>query len=849
MQTRVTRLAAPLIMMLASVGARADDSLLGMTVDVDIPPQQLETALIALSRQAGVQLQMPAEIVAGLNTSGVHGPMTLNDAFVTLLEGTALTFRSAGTKTIGIQSAHATRDQASGTGAGSAADPRMAIAQTTGVTSGTAHSSGGEQHTQLEEIIVSATRREQSIQTAPVSINAYSGEQLTKAGYVGVGQFLDAVPGVTSLAEGPGNNVVIIRNVATSTQEPGSAVTATYFDDFAIVSPLGGVPEIRLVDMERVEVLKGPQGTLFGRSAMGGIVRFISNKPDATAFAGGVNTYVSQTTDGGTNIGGHGYLNVPLGENLAARLVAYRYQNDGFIDNVELGVRNFNEEDTVGARAAVRWQPTDALTLDLTYVYQDTDAAPNWASDLHTPSGDIPFDVERRDSVGGVRMKRGFETQFVNLRVEQQFAPFTATLLATHTRAESGQMFDQREYVNITTGCACDYLEDPTDPQGVGETDILELRVVSPKERFIDYIFGFYYEDSQSEGRSLIRYFGPPQEVFGGLLTFTDGLRLVDRVSRGDAREQAVYGEAGFNFTEQTRLALGYRWSDVRDTYQDLQASGIFDFFTGAADIVGIEYATREKVGSYKIALEHRLEDGLFIYALASSGYRRGGFNSPTLISPFSTYGSDSLWNYEIGVKSTWLDGRLVTNVATYYLDFSDIQLVVQDPLTFERATRNAGKARIPGIELSLAWQATDDLALSASGAWSDPQLLEDVPGGVSGKKGDRLPGSATQSFSVSANFDRPLAHGFNLVALATYKYIGERLNDFNTTLDVALASYDMLDLRLGVRSDRGYSVALFADNVFDEATIYRIDHQGATFDVAPTSRPRTVGVNFSYDF
>lgn len=347
MQTRVTRLAAPLIMMLASAGVRADESVLSMKVDVNIPPQQLETALIALSRQAGVQLQMPTEIVAGLNTSGVRGPMTLNDAFVKLLDGTALTFRSAGTKTIGIQSVHATRDQAGATGTG---------AET---------SNGSEQHAQLEEIIVSATRREQSIQTTPVSINAYSGEQLAKAGYIGVGQFLDAVPGVTSLAEGPGNNVVIIRNVATSTQEPGAAVTATYFDDFAIVSPLGGVPEIRLVDMQRVEVLKGPQGTLFGRSAMGGIVRFISNKPDATALAGGANTYVSQTKDGGTNIGGHGYLNVPLGENLAARLVAYRYKNDGFIDNVELGIRNFNEESTDGVRAAVRWQPTGALTVDL----------------------------------------------------------------------------------------------------------------------------------------------------------------------------------------------------------------------------------------------------------------------------------------------------------------------------------------------------------------------------------------------------------------------------------------------------------------------------------------------------
>jgi len=826
MHTRLTRVTAPLIMMLAGAGAQADDSLLGKMIDADVPPQQLASALIALSRQGGVQLQMPAEIVAGLHTAGVHGAMTLNDAFARLLADTPLTFRSVGAQTIGIQMASAVRQQA-----------------------GTSAATGTEQRTQLEEIIVSATRREQSIQTAPVSVNAFSGEQLAKAGYLGVGRFLDSVPGVTSLAEGPGNNVVIIRNVATSTQEQGGAVTATYFDDFAMISPLGGVPEIRLVDMQRVEVLKGPQGTLFGRSAMGGIVRFISNKPDAAELKGGVNTYVSQTTDGGTNVGGHGYLNLPLGENLAARFVAYRYQDDGFIDNVELGIRNYNEESTVGGRAAVRWQPTDTLTLDLTYLYQHTDAAPNWVSDIHTPTGDIPYDVERRDAIGAVRMERGFENQSVNLRVEQQFEPFTATLLATHTRVEGRQVFDQREYVNLAYGCACDYLEDKDQPGAVGSTDIVELRFVSPKERFFDYIFGFYYEDSTSKERSLIRYFGPPQPVFGGLLTFTDGTRLVDRLSSGDSREQAVYGEAGLNFTGQTRAAFGYRWSDVRFGYLDRQASGIFDLFTGAADNVGIPYQTDEKVSSYKFTLEHKLNQDLFVYALASSGYRRGGFNAPTLISPFSTYGSDSLWNYEIGAKTTWLGGRLVANLAAFYLDFSDIQLVVQDPLTFERSTRNAGKARIPGVELSLSWQAGNYLTLNFNGSWSDPQLLEDVPGGVSGKKGDRLPGSATESFSLSANFDYPIGSGFDLTALAAYKYIGDRLNDFNTTLDVALPSYDMLDLRLGVRSDRGYSVTLFADNVFDEATVYRIDHQGASFDVAPTSRPRTVGVSFAYDF
>lgn len=254
-------------------------------------------------------------------------------------------------------------------------------------------------------------------------------------------------------------------------------------------------------------------------------------------------------------------------------------------------------------------------------------------------------------------------------------------------------------------------------------------------------------------------------------------------------------------------------------------------------------------MSTYKATIEHQFNDNLFGYVLASSGYRRGGFNLPTIVSSFSAYDSDSLWNYEVGLKSSWLDGRLIANVSAFYLDFKDIQLVVQDPLTFIRATQNAGKARIPGVEVSLALQPTDYVGFTFAGSWSDPELREDVPGGASGKKGDRLPGSATKSFSFSANLDRPIGNGYSLTGVATYKYVGKRFNDFNETLDVVLPSYDMLDLRAGVRSDKGYSLSIFADNVFDEAAIYRVDHQGSFFNVAPTSRPRTIGVNLTYDF
>ena len=701
---------------------------------------------------------------------------------------------------------------------------------------------------ELEEIIVSATRRDENIQTIPVSIKAFSGEQLEKSGYVSVGQFLDSVPGVTSLAAGAGQNVVIIRNVATSTQEQGGAVTATYFDDFAISSPWGGVPEIKLVDMERVEVLKGPQGTLFGRSAMGGIVRYLTNKPDATALSGGVNAYVSSTTDGGDNVGGHAYLNLPITDTLAARFVLYSYQNSGFIDNVELGLKDYNDETTQGGRAAVRWTPTDTLTLDLTYLYQDLNAAPNWVTTIHTPEGDIPFNVESRNNVAGTRQEQATQNQYLNFRAEQQFDPFTITLLATQTRGNDDFAFDQREYVGLTSGCVCDYL-DGDEHRGQSQSNLYELRLVSPTDQRFDYIVGLYHEDSEAKYHQLIRYFGEPQDIFGGFLTFTDGMVAIDGRGLTESSEDAAYGELGFKLSAQTRLAVGYRRSDVSYAFTQTQADGIFLVATGGTLNEGIRFSTDEKVSTYKATLEHDFNDDLFGYVLASSGYRRGGFNQPTFISGFSTYDSDSLWNYEVGVKSTWLDGRMTANLSAYYLDFSNMQLVVQDPLTFVRKTQNVGKARIPGVELSVAVQVTDSVGVTFNGSLSDPELLQDVPGGASGKKGDRLPGSAKEQFAVGVNLNRPIGHGFDLTGIASYTYVGDRLNDFNTDLDVALPSYSILDLRLGVRSDKGYSVSLFAANVLDKAAILLIDRQGPTFESVPTNRPRTIGVNFTYDF
>ena len=722
-----------------------------------------------------------------------------------------------------------------------------------------AQSNDGESEFAIEEVVVTATRRATSIQETAISMEAISGSDLEDKGYIGIDQFIDQVPGITAISGGGAfANRIIIRNVATSTQESGSPVIATYFDDFSVSGMFSGSNALRLVDMDRVEVLKGPQGTLFGRSAMGGIVRYISNKAQTDSVEGGFNTYYSNTADGGDNAGGHAFLNQPISDTLAVRFVGYNYSNAGFIDNVELGTKDVNDEDIQGGRIAVHWDATDALSVDFTYLNQSLDAAPNYVSTTRDPGDlnvagdegpDVPFDLDARTQLVGIEREWGFDQEIVNLKVGRDFDSFTATFLATQISSEDSNIDDYREFVYVTSGCACDYLE-PGHAPNTEDTDIYELRLVSSGDNFIDWIAGVYYEDGKHDASQQNRMLGPDQVLYG-FWPVTDGDIAIDSDFGSKGSETAVYGELGFNFTEQTNLTVGYRRSEVEFSNVTTKADGFFlqPPFNNDQEFVGQVFASEEDVSTYKVALSHSYTDDIFVYATAASGYRRGGVNSPTINSPFSTFDSDTVWNYEAGVKSTWMDGALLANVSVYLVDYDDIQLTVQDQVTYSRGTKNVGKAEISGVEFTMAYQFNDYFDMSVAGSFSSPELQEDVPGGDSGKKGDRLPGSAEENFALTANWNQPIRDGLDFYAMATTKYVGARLNDFNLDLDVELPSYNLTDLRIGVRSSEGYTISLFAHNVFDEKVNYKIDRQGPTFESVNTNRPRTMGVNVAYNF
>ncbi|MEN8250264.1 MAG: TonB-dependent receptor, partial [Bacteroidota bacterium] len=330
--------------------------------------------------------------------------------------------------------------------------------------------------------------------------------------------------------------------------------------------------------------------------------------------------------------------------------------------------------------------------------------------------------------------------------------------------------------------------------------------------------------------------------------------------------EIAGYGELGFNFKSNTRVVLGYRYSNIKFSDFQKKLDGFFldDPVWGEGNMnEGETFKTEENVSTYKVGVEQEFNKDIFAYVLASSGYRPGGYNEATMNVPFTTFHSDKLWNYELGLKTTWFDGHFRANVAAYMLKYDDIQLNIQDMETFIRATKNVGKAQVMGVEFSLNYFVNENFQLALSGSLSSPELLEDIqptiidPTGdpndpdnliYTGRAGDKLPGSATESFSFSANYKKSINDNLEIFANANYKYVGTRLNNFNLDLDVELPAYSLVDFRAGATHSSGVTVALFADNLLDEAITYNIDRIGS-FEAAPTNRPRTVGLNLSYKF
>ncbi len=736
-------------------------------------------------------------------------------------------------------------------------------------------------------IIVTATRRAESIQDIPINIAAIGGEQIEEQGFDDISELVAYVPGINVADQGgrDGNRIVVrglnADPIATAFgQEDGGGSVATYVGDIPLFI------DFRLNDLQRVEILLGPQGTLYGAGTLGGAIRYIPNKPDFSGIQleARADAYTYKEGDGISSDVGVTF-NLPFTDNFAIR-GSFDYLNDqGFIDypfvvqqpgvsnpdpdfnNAAERAANFNPiedantEETLGGRIAARWQPTETLDATLTYYFQLSEYGGRNTSSFRTttiPSGRYEFGARVAEP-----NERDSQLLALEVTADLGFAELTSAT-GYATVKENGQ----RDQTDLLISLEYSYETFPTFTAFTfedEETEIFnqELRLVSKGDGPLNWIVGAFY--NKNKYNALSSEFTPGYGALVGARPDLNDLEYFE-ADRSSLEEFAVFGEIGYNITDAWSVTVGGRYYDY-----SLKTANSTDFplFAGPefnpyplSDIENQLALAPDQSRSgelFKINTAYKFGNGNTVYATFSQGFRVGGANGGEpcpdvfvpgpqglcLLGPGQQFGSgpndffpgnersfepDTVNSYEIGAKTTWLNGDLTLNGALFFIDWKDPQVAATSINAGTGITVNGVSAESKGVELSGSWRVTDNFRLSGNFSYTDAKLTADVPGLVqtiqppgfgtlleAGQDGDRLPGSPKTQYSVFGEYNLPLNNGADIVLSGSYSWqsnvltlIGGRGGSFT------LPSYGRADIAIGYVADR-WSVTAYANNLFND--------------------------------
>ncbi|HQW08937.1 MAG TPA: TonB-dependent receptor [Steroidobacteraceae bacterium] len=708
------------------------------------------------------------------------------------------------------------------------------------------HTSAG-----IEEVVVTASKRgEQNVQDVSMSIAAFDEASLRARGADNFLDYARAVPGLSVQDQGPGDKKYVIRGV----QSVGAATTGLYFDEIVMTANNrqdggGRQPDLKLFDIERVEVLRGPQGTLYGASSMSGTIRIVANKPDASEFAGRVEGTVSQTRFGNENYRLNAMVNVPVvADKFAVRGVYYLRDESGFIDNVRLGLKGINDEETSGGRLAARLWATDRLTLTATGLYQKTES-----------NGRYGYEPSTGELEVGFYTKTPWTDEFhaVNLTAEQQLD--SGTLLFTSSWFDRDINFNN-DGTTILAGILGRAPENARSLLAQPQSRSIwsnELRYSSNWQGPFNLVGGVFFQKEKSNFNSRV------DSADANGVAEANPIVYLWRSIDTEIENRSLFGELSYDLTSKLTATVGARWFqfDV-----DEQSSLMIACCSGNTPGPGpaAPTASSDKDVNYKLNLSYEVNDDLLFYAQAAQGFRSGGNNEPGIsVVPgcqnASSFSSDGLWNYEIGAKMALLDNRAVVNLTPYYIDWSDMQVRAFNPLCNNARIANAGEARIQGVEAEVVLRPVAALQFNLTFNYSDAELTEDQPratgtgNGTEGRKGDDIPGVPRTSSSAGVQYSFPVRNAsLEGVLRGDYSYVGSSKTAFRPLTDPTYRvqpSYALTNLRFSLVG-ASWETSLFMNNVFDErAEVTHLVFSQTRPDIIITNRPREVGISFSKSF
>jgi iron complex outermembrane receptor protein len=769
----------------------------------------------------------------------------------------------------------------------------------------------------LEEVTVTATKRAENLQDVPFAVSALGQEKLDELNIANFDDYIRYLPGVNAAGRGPGQSSIFIRGMATDSSdqtsiEIGAPVpnVALYLDEQPVSSG-GRNLDLYAADIARVEVLPGPQGTLFGASSQAGTIRLITNKPVYNEFQAGFKASIATTKGGDLSNSVEAYMNWPvIDDTLAIRGVFYNAVEGGYIDNVygenaytadDVGFpegaestvvnniqfveNDFNDAVYTGGRISVNWAINDDWELLGQYMAQTLDV--DGVFD-HSPESinDIPNVQSGSRVVGDLKVQRFFpdylddEFQRLGLTVTGRLGALDLVYAGSYLDREVNNSFDYSGYTQIGNYgyyylCQPEYTlcGDPT--QGViayitNERTTHELRISSSEGERLNFVAGLFYDDITTKVDTNFYvagstgFFAPNRPIAGSTQNNPDfrpqGITFINDAIR-EEQQFAVFGEVTFDVTDKLSLTGGARYYDLESSLLGSSSfANVCDFSMPCDssqdgeggrnydEIFAPFLPLKESDTILKGIVSYRLFDDTLFYMLYSEGYRPGGFNRIDSDEVPKTYISDEVTNYEFGWKSTLLGGTLRFNGSIYRIDWDGLQVGITDfDISVITFTTNAADAEITGFEGDLTWLATDNLTLA--GAWSlnDTEMVR-VPPGASDIAG------VGSRLALAPEVQYNLSARYQWVqnqmapyAQVVYAYTSDQYSSIVVDNRFLQKSYNTLDASFGLHLDN-WSVELFGENLTDERAQLFINSLDTDLRIT-TNRPRTFGLKVKYDY
>ena len=760
----------------------------------------------------------------------------------------------------------------------------------------------------IEEIVVTATKRALAIQEVPFSINAQTQEDIRRIGATNLEDLARNVAGLAIQNLGPGQSQVGIRGVSAGQivrDQPGVKEQVGVYMDESVVSLSLFTPDFDLYDLNRLETLRGPQGTLFGSGSIGGTVRYITNQPNADAFEAELELDFNSIQQGSN--GGHikAMVNAPLDNGGALRAVLYSTEYGGYIDaygendaynaDVNTGSRD-------GARIAITFSPSDNLTITPRLIYQEIDADGynrqevfNLFANAYTTTR-TPRTFKNREQ--HLMREEGYSdtTRLIDVVMEAGFDGYDLTFVGSSLERD---IVVSRDATALTSSVWIDIgypdaqalipsnLIDTTDL----EQTTAELRFSSNTDGQLQWLFGVFYSDTQ---RDYAQRLPTPNSAAGtdALLgagtsaAVSNGFPNLDSPFNSDLpydiEQTAVFGEVTYDVNDKLQMTFGGRYYNT-DEVRVITTGGLF-----ANGDAGQVNKTSSSGFTPRVLAKYNLNENTTLNAQISQGFRLGGVNDPlntpvcsaqdlAIFGGYQDYGDETLWNYEVGMKSTLGNGATL-NAAAFYADMEDLQVTLDAGSCSSRITFNVPEAKSSGIEIEYRSQPTDNLEFSIAASAINAKFkstVMDATGSVLGglENGNRLASVPEVQLAATTTYLFPLDRGDGFLS-ATVHYIGDRITQPGdqrpgegnyasglafggasgadvTSLDLVLASYTILNFRAGVTIDNGWEAAIYMNNATDENANLSFDRErgGRARLGFRTNQPRTIGVTVRRSF